>query len=101
MKRVLVIGPSGAGKSTLAMKLAQKTGLPLVHLDTEYWNPGWIATPDDEWKSRVEQLVARDSWIIEGNFAGTFAQGMPRADTIVLVTRPRWLSIWRVLRRYW
>ncbi|MEQ9144101.1 MAG: AAA family ATPase [Parvibaculaceae bacterium] len=99
MKRVLVIGPSGAGKSTFAAGLAQKTGLPLIHLDTEYWNPGWVPTPDEDWLPRVEELAARDSWIMEGNYSSTFPVRMPRADTIFLVIRPRWLCLARALWR--
>ncbi len=100
MKRVLVIDSSGAGKTTLATALAERTGLPLIHLDTEYWNPGWVATPNEDWQLRVEQLVAGDEWIMEGNFSGTFPQRMPRADTIILVTRPRWLCLARAFWRY-
>jgi len=100
MKRVLVIGPSGAGKTTLATALAEKTCLPLIHLDTEYWRPGWVATPDEEWAPIVSELVARDSWIIEGNFSSTFPLRMPRADTIILVIRPRLSCLWRVFIRY-
>ncbi|WP_425387386.1 AAA family ATPase [Deinococcus murrayi] len=36
MKRVLIVGSPGAGKSTFAQRLAERTGLPLVHLD-ELW----------------------------------------------------------------
>ncbi len=36
---VLVDGPSGSGKTTYARRLAQKTGMTLVHLDDFY--PGW------------------------------------------------------------
>ncbi len=42
MQRVLVIGISGAGKTTLSQALAERTGLPLIHLDREFWQPaGW------------------------------------------------------------
>ena len=40
MERVMIIGCGGAGKSTLARKLGEKTGLPVVHLDQIYWEPG-------------------------------------------------------------
>lgn len=100
MKRVLVIGPSGAGKTTLATALAEKTGLPLIHLDTEYWRPGWVATPDEEWAPIVAECASRECWIMEGNFSSTFALRMPRADTIILVIRPRMHCLWRVFSRY-
>ena len=99
MQRVLIIGSSGAGKSTLAAALAKKTGLPLIHLDAEYWNPGWVPTPDEAWHAKVKELAARDSWIMEGNYSGTFSVRIPRADTIILTTRPRWLCLLRAILR--
>src|SRR2546422_11738342 len=50
LKRILVIGTGGSGKSTVARRLAQRTGLPLIHLDAHYWRPGWQPTPPDEWR---------------------------------------------------
>lgn len=104
MKRVLVIGGSGAGKSTLATALAEKTGLPLIHMDVVFWKPGWVETPDDEFVPRIEELAAKDAWIMEGNFSRTFPIRMPRADTIIMVTRPRWLcllrAIWRSIKYF-
>ena len=37
MERILIIGGNGAGKTTFAKALAEKTQLPLVHLDALYW----------------------------------------------------------------
>ncbi|MBO6544672.1 MAG: hypothetical protein JJ939_05760 [Alphaproteobacteria bacterium] len=99
MKRVMIIGPSGAGKSTFAVALARQTGLPLVHLDQEYWQPGWVETPEAEWLAKVEKLAARETWIMEGGYSSSFPFRMPRADTIFLITRPRWLYICRVILR--
>src|SRR3989454_12597016 len=56
LKRVLVIGTGGSGKSTVARRLAQRTGLPLIHLDAHYWRPGWQPTPPDEWRGEGERL---------------------------------------------
>jgi len=99
MKRVLVIGSGGSGKSTLSVELGRATGLPVIHLDREYWRPGWEETPKDEWKSRVEKLLAGDSWIMDGNFGGTREIRMQAADTIIFLDLPRRVCLYRVLKR--
>jgi len=99
MQRILVIGSPGAGKSTLATELARRTGLPLIHLDREQWRSGWVETPKDEWHRKVVELAARDRWIMDGNYGGTLAQRLERADTVVDLEFPAWRCVWRILKR--
>jgi len=66
--RIMVIGSNGSGKSTLSKGLAAITGLPLVHLDAEYWLPDLTRPPDDWWRQRNLELVAEEKWILDGNF---------------------------------
>lgn len=42
--RVLVIGSGGAGKTTLVTAIADRLGRPVMHLDQEFWRPGWEPT---------------------------------------------------------
>ncbi len=42
MRRILLIGSGGAGKSTLASQMGERLGLPVIHLDAVYWQPGWV-----------------------------------------------------------
>ena len=95
----MLVGPGGAGKSWLAKQLAAATGLPLVHLDREYWRPGWIETPKTEWKAKVKLLADGERWIMDGNYGGTLALRMERADTIVFLDVSRWTSLAGALRR--
>lgn len=104
MERILVIGSPGAGKSTLARRLSERLGLPLVHLDGEYFGPGWTKPSKAEWRERVQALVARPQWIIDGNYASSFDIRVPRATAIVWLDLPRWRCalnvLWRVARHY-
>ena len=89
MERVAIVGPGGAGKSTFARSLGELTGLPVLHLDRFFWKPGWVETPRDEWRQRQSELAAADRWIADGNYGGTFDERFARADTVIIVARPR------------
>jgi adenylate kinase family enzyme len=99
MQRVLVIGSPGSGKSTLATELARRTGLPLIHLDQEHWRAGWVEPDQDEWQRQVADLVARERWIMDGNYGGSLRTRLARADTVIDLQFPAWLCVWRVLKR--
>lgn len=104
MQRVAIVGSGGAGKSTVARELAAVSGLPLHHLDTMFWRPGWEMTDDDEWARVQRTLVAEPRWIIDGNYAKTLHIRLPAADTIVFLDLPRGLctrrAAWRSLKRW-
>ncbi len=101
MKRVLILGCCGAGKSTLARKLSDLTGIDIIHLDQEYWNPDWVETPKDQWNNKVAQLIKNESWIMDGNYSGSLHLRIPRADTIIYLDRKTITCLSRVLKRTW
>src|SRR5947209_9630130 len=99
MRRVLVIGSGGAGKSTFARRLGKLLDLQVIHLDVNYWKPGWVETPKDEWRRKVEELAKGDAWIIDGNYSGTLDMRLAACDTVVFLDLPRTVCIRRVLKR--
>jgi adenylate kinase family enzyme len=99
MRRVLVIGSPGAGKSTFAAALARRTGLELIHLDRHYWRAGWTEPDPAEWAEEVARLTAREAWVMDGNYGGTLALRLARADTVIWLDFPVWLCLWRIIRR--
>ena len=101
MKRVLVIGSGGAGKSTFAAELARHTGLPIVHLDALYWNPGWIPSTPERWAAIVDRCLEGQAWIQDGNYGGTLTRRLHACDTVVFLDLPRAVCLWRVVWRRW
>ena len=100
-KRILILGCGGAGKSTLARRLGAATGLPVVHLDGLYWQPGWVAMERAAWRRTVENEIAKDAWIIDGNFGSSLELRLSRAQAAVYLNYSRAVCLAGVLRRVW
>ncbi|MDE0802553.1 MAG: AAA family ATPase [Acidimicrobiales bacterium] len=98
-RRIVVTGLAGSGKSTLGLALAAETGLPLIHLDLEFWNPGWTEPTETEFRERQRAVLDGDAWIVEGNYDETLDVRLERADTVVVLDLPWWLCSARALRR--
>lgn len=100
MQRIVILGNAGSGKSTLARLLGKRLDLPVVHLDTLFWEPGWVEPDAVQFRERVRNAIATDAWICEGNYARrTFDLRLPRADLIIWLDTPRLTCLMRVLVR--
>ena len=99
MRKVLVIGSGGSGKSTFARDMGQLLNIEVIHLDTHYWNSGWVETPKAEWLRTIEELLSRDSWIMDGNYSGTLEVRLRACDTVIFLDISRPTCLWRVLKR--
>ena len=98
-RRIAVIGCPGSGKSTLAIELAHLCALPLIHLDREYWQPGWVQLTTEQWDCRHEELISGERWIIDGNYARTLPLRLAKADTVILLDMPLHTCLWSVIKR--
>lgn len=99
MERIVIIGCGGAGKSTLARQLGEKTGLPVVHLDSIFWLPGWVEMDREEFDCRVLAEIEKEKWIIDGNYNRTMPQRIQRCDTILYLDFPRRVCMYRIFKR--
>lgn len=82
MKKVLVIGCAGSGKSTFARKLSAKTGLPLVYLDMIWHRPDGSNIGREAFLDCLKPIVARDAWILDGNYAASLPYRLSYCDTV-------------------
>lgn len=99
MKKVIVIGCPGSGKSTFAKALAQKTGLPLVHLDRLYWNADKTTVSKEEFAHRLALAVEGEAWILDGNYANTLEMRLRACDAVFLLWYPTEVCIQGVRAR--
>lgn len=83
-RRILVVGCPGAGKSTFARKLRDALDLPLVYLDMLWHKPDQTTATREEFNTRLDAVLKRDRWIIDGNYARTLKRRLKRAETVFL-----------------
>jgi adenylate kinase family enzyme len=99
-RRIAVLGSPGSVKSTFARQLGERTGLPVVHLDRLYWNPGWVESSWQVFRERHAAVIREDSWVIDGNYSSGDRQArLERADLVVVLEASRLACLWRVGRR--
>ncbi|PHN03013.1 DNA topology modulation protein [Flavilitoribacter nigricans] len=99
MNRILIVGSGGAGKTTLARQLGELLHLEVIHLDQHFWNSGWRECAPDEWNAKVRNLIAKDQWVMDGNYGGTLEIRARAADTIVFLDFSRWQCLWGIVSR--
>jgi adenylate kinase family enzyme len=99
MERILIIGSPGSGKTYLARHIAERLQLPLVHLDREYWRPGWRKPDGAAWQEQARALAARERWVLDGEYLDDDQAQLSRATLVVWLDLPRVLCLGRALKR--
>lgn len=82
MKKIAVLGCSGSGKSTFSIQLHNITGLPLYHLDNIWWKSDRTHISRDEFDKQLDDIVNRDSWILDGDYSRTYEKRIAACDTV-------------------
>lgn len=98
-KHIMIMGRSGSGKSTFALRLHNKTKIPLYHLDKHFFCENWVERDYNEFLSIQDTLVNQSSWIIDGNSTKSFELRYRLADVCLYFNFPRRICYWRVFKR--
>lgn len=101
-KKIVIVGVSASGKSVFGRALAQRTSIPLTHMDTIWWKAGWVETSEEEATEKLGSITTSSEWIVEGYIpkdARPFV--FERADTIIYLDYSGSTAAWRYVKRWW
>ena len=102
--KIRIIGCSGSGKSYLARGLSQKLGIEAYDLDDIQWdntqNTYGIKMPKEKRAALLAEILAKESWIIEGVYHSWVQDSFTDADVIYLIEMPKRLYKARIIRRF-
>lgn len=98
--RILFYGVTGSGKSSAARAFAKATGLPEFSADDDIgWLPGWQQRTVEDQRAIAAAIAARDCWVLDSAYGVWRDVVLPRAELVVGLDYPRWLSLARLVRR--
>ena len=103
MRRVVVIASaSGNGKTTLGRELARRLEVPFVEIDALAHEAGWREASDDVLRARLEPVLAREGWVVDGAYRRKVGDlVLEGADTVVWLDLPVRVWLPRLARRTW
>jgi len=82
MKKIIIIGCPGSGKSTFSIQLQKISNLPLFHLDLLNWNADKTTVAKELFHKRLDEVLKKDCWIIDGNYGSTMEKRLQQCDTV-------------------
>lgn len=98
--RVLFYGVTGSGKSSATHAYAARTGLPEFSADDDIgWLPGWRQPDTAIQRELAAHIAGQDQWVLDSAYGVWRDLVVPRAELIVGLDYPRWLSLFRLIRR--
>ncbi|MBJ6985981.1 isopentenyl transferase family protein [Devosia sp. MC521] len=85
--RIMILGPTNAGKSTFTIALANKLGVPAIHLDRYRHLPNTMyeQRPDADFKALHDEAAALDGWVMDGSYSAHFPVRLPRTTGIIVL----------------
>ena len=98
--KICVFGCSGSGKSTFSKSLSKTLNIPVIHLDKIYWKPEWVSISKDEFDEELAKVVAKEKWIIEGNYNRTLDYRLDNCDFAIYLDMNKFVCLSGAIKRY-
>jgi adenylate kinase family enzyme len=103
-KRIHIIGGPGSGKSYIAGIISEKYSIPVLDLDTIFWDNGssqyGIKADPLERDEALNSFLDQSSWIVEGVYYAWLDSSFQKANLIVALASSVWLRDVRIIRRF-
>ena len=100
-RRWSIWGASGSGKTTLARVLGERLDLPVLQLDAVRHASGWDSVDNEELARKVRAWLDAhpEGWVCDGNYSAVREQVVARADALVFLDLPLWVTLPRLVAR--
>jgi adenylate kinase family enzyme len=97
--RILIYGVTGSGKTHAAARVSAATGIPWTSADDLAWEPGWVQVPVAGQRRRFAEVCSGEAWVLDTAYGTWTDIALARADLVLALDYPRWVSLQRLVRR--
>ena len=101
--KIHIIGCSGSGKTYLAKALSEKYNIPHFDLDDIQWDnnaDGYgVKMPVEKRTALLNDIIKKDSWIIEGVYYAWVGKCFENADKIYVLDLQKRVYKYRIIKR--
>lgn len=98
--RILFYGVTGSGKSSAAREYSERSGIPAFSADDDIgWLPGWEQRSAEDQRNIAAIIASKDRWVLDSAYRGWRDIVLDRAELVVALDYPRWISLGRLVRR--
>ncbi len=81
-KKIIVVGSPGSGKSYFSKIIGEVMGIEVTHMDMLFWNSDKTYITDDELVNKLNNVMLKDEWIIDGNYKSTMELRLKEASIV-------------------
>ena len=100
VNRIYIIGPEGSGKSTLARIISKRFKIKHYDLDDVVWSRRYDQKrSDSERLKKLNSIIKRNKWIIEGIFGGWTEPVFKNAELVVMLNLNYPILVKNLLKR--